>query len=71
MTQQAGPWAGHDRPEGKEVDNEMIISPVTHFLAMRGPRFGAASSRRDQRLRRAGYADGERLPRKEHHWANR
>lgn len=49
----------------------MIISPVTHFLAMRGPRFGAASSRRDQRLRRAGYADGERLPRKEHHWANR
>lgn len=24
-----------------------------------------------QRLRHAGYADGERLPRRESHWANR
>ncbi|HEX7001683.1 MAG TPA: hypothetical protein VF164_08305 [Trueperaceae bacterium] len=49
----------------------MLISPVTQFLATRGLRFGVAASRRDERLRRAGYADGERRPRKEHHWANR
>lgn len=49
----------------------MLISPVTHYVATRALRYGAASSRRDERLRRAGYADGERLPRKEHHWANR
>src|SRR5690606_5984549 len=60
-----------DPKEGKEVETEMLISPVTQFLATRGPRFGVAASRRDERLRRAGYADGERRPRKEHHWANR
>lgn len=49
----------------------MMITQISQIVAIRGQRSGAASSRRDERLRRAGYADGERLPRKEHHWANR
>lgn len=49
----------------------MLLIPITQQVAPRVQRFGVANSRRDEHLRRAGYADGERLPRKQHHWANR
>ena len=49
----------------------MLLIPITQYVAPRSHRLGVAYSRRDERLRRAGYADGERLPRKQHHWANR
>lgn len=31
----------------------------------------AAESGQARRLRQAGYLDGERRPRRDHHWANR
>ncbi len=49
----------------------MLLIPIDQYVATRRQRHGVACSRRDERLRRAGYADGERLPRKQHHWANR
>ena len=49
----------------------MLPNLILQYVAPRHPRTGIAFSRRDERLRRAGYADGERLPRKQHHWANR
>ncbi len=49
----------------------MFLITINQYVAPRSQRPGVAYSRRDERLRRAGYADGERLPRKQHHWANR
>ncbi len=48
----------------------MFINQVYFAVASKRP-LGATHASREERLRRAGYADGERLPRKPHHWANR
>lgn len=47
-----------------------LIALSQHLLA-RGRPSAANESRLDERLRLAGYADGERQPRKQAHWANR
>lgn len=49
----------------------MNLLAISQHLVMRGQRHGQHTSRRDERLRLAGYADGERQPRKPAHWANR
>lgn len=48
----------------------MFLIPFGQIVAPRQPR-NAATANRDERLRRVGYADGERLPRTPRHWANR
>ena len=47
-----------------------IISP-SEFIMLARARSRAMFSSRDERLRRAGYRDGERIPRVSRHWANR
>lgn len=49
----------------------MNLIAISQHLILRGRQHLAHDSRRDERLRLAGYADGERLLRKQAHWANR
>ncbi len=49
----------------------MNLIAIAQQLAMRGRQPSAHISRRAQSLRLAGYFDGERMPRKPAHWANR
>ncbi len=44
----------------------MFLIPFGQIVLPRHPRVN-----RDERLRRTGYADGERKPRQPRHWANR
>jgi len=49
----------------------MNLIAIAQHLVLRGRPTAAHVSRRAQSLRLAGYHDGERLPRKPAHWANR
>lgn len=49
----------------------MNLIAISQHLVMRGRQQAAHDSRRAESLRRAGYADGERKPRQQAHWANR
>lgn len=51
----------------------MFNVPFGHIAAQSQPRAltNAAVSRSTEKLRRVGYADGERQPRTPSHWANR
>ena len=51
----------------------MFNVPFGQFLAPNRPLTPshAAMSQRTERLRRTGYADGDRQPRLPRHWANR
>ena len=49
----------------------MNLIAFAQHLAPRNRPSTTNQSLRDERLRRAGYADGERQPRHLSHWANR
>ena len=49
----------------------MNLIAIAQHLAPRSRPSTTNQSLADERLRRAGYADGERQPRKQSHWANR
>lgn len=48
----------------------MNLIAISQHLVLRRHQ-AAHDSRRAESLRRAGYADGERMPRRPSHWANR